>query len=63
MNENTQLLNEVIDDVLDGMETRKVRNAYIGKKAKTDIVGIAEKAIIGIGFGLVVAVVLFMMLP
>ncbi len=60
---NTELLNQVTEEILEGVDTRSRRYAYKAKHVHTDWVGLVQNALVVIGIVFIVAVKIFLMLP
>ena len=60
---NAELLNQVTEEILEGVDTRSRRYAYTAKHAQTDWVGLAQNALLVAGGLFIVAVGIFLMLP
>ena len=60
---NAELLNQVTEEILEGVDTRSRRYAYKAKHVHTDWIGLAQNALLVIGIVFIVAVKIFLMLP
>lgn len=60
---NAELLNQVTEEILEGIDTRSRRYAYKAKHVRTDWIGLAQNALLVIGIIFIVAVKIFLMLP
>lgn len=60
---NAELLNQVTEEILEGVDTRSRRYAYKAKHVHTDWVGLLQNALLVIGIVFIVAVKIFLMLP
>ena len=60
---NAELLNQVTEEILEGVDTRSRRYAYKAKNVGTDWIGLAQNALLVAGGLFIVAVGIFLMLP
>ena len=60
---NAELLNQVTEEILEGVDTRSRLCAYKAKHVGTDWIGLAQNALLVAGGLLIVAVGIFLMLP
>ena len=60
---NAELLNQVTEEILEGIDSRSRRYAYKVKHVGTDWIGLAQNALLVAGGLFIVAVGIFLMLP
>ena len=60
---HAELLNQVTEEILEGIDSRSRRYAYKAKHVHTDWVGLAQNALLVAGGLFIVAVGIFLMLP